>query len=109
MNDALESKANLIRPGELSVPTETVATVPNLGLTTDSRGILMVRFTAGGNVKVGLFAIHGTDSLIKIAGDGMADQKDTASSYNAYFSEGAVTLQNTSSSDVSAKVTYFGA
>ena len=105
----LATKADLQKPASLTVAASQIVTVNNLTLTNDSRGLLMVLITKPGTSAAGLFAVHGTGSIVKIAGDGMSDQQDNPETlWNVYSDTGVVTIQNTDSAEVTVKVTYIG-
>jgi hypothetical protein len=105
---ALASKANLLKAGNISAGPGATITVEGIGLTADHSGLLQVMIAAGNHVSAGLFALDGTESLIKIAGDGLSDQQDHPDTCNAYIHEGKVMLQNALTDEITAKVLYFG-
>jgi hypothetical protein len=109
MLTALAAKAGLVFANDLRVAAEATAIISEISLTANSRGILLVRMTtAAGTATAGLFAIHGTESMLKIAGGGMTAQKDNAGTCNLYLESGAVTVQNSLAEAVSIRVSYFG-
>lgn len=105
---ALAGKAGMVKPSAFNLGIGEIITINDISLTETSCGILMVRITMGSTNKAGLFAVYGTDGIIKIAGDGMSDQRDNVDTCNIYSIAGAVTIQNASSNAVVALVTYFG-
>ncbi len=105
---ALATKVNLAKMENISVGPGATITVDGIGLTADYSGLLQVMIAAADHVGAGLFALDGTESLIKIAGDGLSDQQDNPDTCNAYLHEGKVMLQNALTNEITAKVLYFG-
>ena len=105
---ALATKVNLAKIENISVGPGATITVDGIGLTADYSGLLQVMIAAADHVGAGLFALDGTESLIKIAGDGLSDQQDNPDTCNAYLHEGKVMLQNALTDEITAKVLYFG-
>jgi hypothetical protein len=110
LHAALTTKSGLFRPNEFSVPAEGTATVQGMGLTTDSRGLMMVFLkdsSNGSNLGTSIFAVHGMETVAKIAGAGMGDEPD-GNIYNLYYDTGDLAIQNTTTDAVTATVTYIG-
>ncbi len=106
---ALATKTDLVKEDGLSVGADgQTVQVDAITFSGDSRGILIVEKTAGSSVTAGLFAVHGIDRLIKIAGDDFTDQKGSAGKFNVYYVSQKVTLENGSSGDVTVNVSYLG-
>ncbi len=108
MATALATKSNLLTPAELLVEPGSSSNAADLSLNAVSRGILMVVITMAGTVKAGIFGIHGMESIIKVAGDGFADQEGNPGTWNVYAAAGAVMIENASSDTIIAQVSYFG-
>ena len=105
---ALATKVDLAKSENLSVGTGAIVPADGIELTSDSGGLLLVIISAPDYAGAGLFAFDGTESLIKIAGDGLSDRQDDPDTCNAYLHEGKVMLQNALPDDVAAKVIYLG-
>ncbi len=106
---ALATKADLSKADGLIVGADG-QTVPVDAITFsgDSRGVLIVEKTAGSSLTAGLFAVHGIDRLIKIAGDEFTDQQGSAGKFNVYFVAQKLMVENRSSGDVMVNVSYLG-
>jgi hypothetical protein len=105
----LAAKAGLITAEAITIAAGATGLIAEITLTAGSRGLLMVRTTtATGIAKAGLFASHGTDSILKIAGEGMTAEADNAGTYNLYPVDGSITAQNATAEDVTLSLSYFG-
>jgi hypothetical protein len=110
VNTTLATKSGLLRPDGFLVPAGDAVIIGGIGLATDSRGLMMVLVKDSGSGLIrgtAIFGVHGTDTVTKIAGEGMSDQQD-GNTFNIYYNAG-LTIQNTSTAAVTATVTYFGA
>jgi hypothetical protein len=109
MLPALAAKAGLIAANDITIAAGSVGSIAEITLTAGSRGLVMVRTTTAPEIaKAGLFASHGTDSILKIAGEGMTTEKDNAGTYNLYLVDGSITVQNAMAEDVTLTLSYFG-
>jgi predicted acyltransferase (DUF342 family) len=111
MDAALAAKAGLQKLAVLPILAKTTDTVDDISLAAGSRGLLMVliKKTSDGSILgTGIFAIHDTDTVTKISGEGMTDQPD-GGNYNVYYAATKLTVQNTTADNITVTVTYFGA
>ncbi|MCP3921421.1 MAG: hypothetical protein GY714_02430 [Desulfobacterales bacterium] len=112
MTTALSRKADLETLSDVSVGVSAAGIISDLGLTSGSRGMLMVLVKedpGGESLGTGLFAIHGTSMVSKISGNLFSDTQG-GSTYNIYYDEGVLTIENTSvTKAIVVDLTYFGA
>lgn len=108
MVTALATKVNLETAENLSVTQGASVTVDGIGLSSERSGLLLVTITGVDYARTGLFALDGTESLIKMAGDGLSDRPDEPETCNVYLHEGTLMLQNALPDEITAKVIYFG-
>ena len=109
MLTGLAAKAGLITANDITLAPGETGPVREIALTADSRGLLLLRtITAAGTANAGLFALHRTDSILKITGDGMTTQKDNSSTCNLYLANEAITIQNSLAEAVTITASYFG-
>jgi formylmethanofuran dehydrogenase subunit C len=105
----LAAKAGLIRVAEITIAAGATGSIAEITLTAGSRGLLMARTTtAAGIAGAGLFASHGTDSILKIAGEGMTTEANNVGTYNIYPVDGLIAVQNETMEDVTFSLSYFG-
>ena len=106
---ALATKTDLSKADGLSVGADG-QTVPvgTIVFSGDSRGVLIVEKAVGSSLTAGLFAVHGMDRLIKIAGDEFTDQQGSDGKFNVYFVAQKLMVENKSSGDVMVNVSYLG-
>ena len=105
---ALAAKVNLAAVESLTVAQGASVSVDGIGLRPERCGLLLVMVNGADQARAGLFALDGTESLIKIAGDGLADREDETETCNVYLDEGTLRLQNALAEEITAKVLYFG-
>jgi hypothetical protein len=108
MVTALANKVNLAASENLLVAQGANVTVDEISLSPERSGLLLVTITAFDYTTAGLFALDGTESLIKIGGEGLSDRQGDADTCNVYLDQGKVMLQNALSDDVTVKVIYLG-
>ncbi|MCG8336757.1 MAG: hypothetical protein MJE63_19805 [Proteobacteria bacterium] len=115
LQNQIDAKPGLTIPYTtgLVVATAAESLVSSLSLDSNSRGMLMVHVTDGSSaITSGLYAIHGNNSVSKIAGDGFSDKptgNPGASTYNLFYSGGTLTMGNTTAVAITVHFTYFGA
>lgn len=108
MVTALAAKVNLVASEKITVAQGTSVTVDGISLHAEQRGLLLLTVTGVDHARAGLFALDGTERVIKIAGDGLSDRQDGVETCNIYLHEETVMLQNALSDEITAQVIYFG-
>jgi hypothetical protein len=111
MVTALAAKTDMQIPADLSIAAESSTAITGLTLTGQSRGMIMLYLTDGNGTSLatGLFALHGTTAVSKISGDNLSETQGGAT-YNIYYEGSDLTIENTdTATDITAKITYFGA